>query len=74
MLIKKGQALITFVKEEDNVRAADQIKDVILKGHPLRLIPYVQGDLDKKNVMEVEPVIADRPRDEMKVAPMPRAS
>ncbi len=74
MLIKKGQALITFVKEEDNVRAADQIKDVILKGHPLRLIPYVQGDLDKKNVMEVEPVIADRPRDEMKVAPMPQVS
>ncbi len=41
MLIKKGQALITFVKEEDNARAANEIKDVILKGHPLRLFPYI---------------------------------
>ena len=41
MLIKKGQALITFVKEEDNARAPFEIKDVILKGHPLRLFPYI---------------------------------
>lgn len=48
MLIKKGQALITFVKEEDNARATNELKDVILKGHPLRLFPYIEGELDKK--------------------------
>ncbi len=61
MLIKKGQALITFIRQEDNARASNELKDLIVKGHPLRIFPYVEGDLEKKTPMEVEPAV-EQPR------------
>lgn len=45
ILVKKGQALITFERAEDNAIALDRWKCTILLGQPLRLFEYKDGDL-----------------------------
>ncbi len=47
MLVKKGQALITFEQPEINEAALHGPQKVfIVRGHPLRLFPYADGDLE----------------------------
>jgi len=46
MLIKRGQALIHFVRSDLAKVALDKYQHFLLKGMPLELYPY-DGDIDK---------------------------
>jgi hypothetical protein len=47
MLVKKGHALVTFEQAESNEAALNGSQKIfIVRGQPLRLFPYADGDLD----------------------------
>ena len=47
MLIKKGQAIIHFNKADLSVIALEKYHSFLLKGMPLELYPYKDGDIDR---------------------------
>jgi hypothetical protein len=71
MLLKKGQALITFQKMEHNGVALQKCRCTILQGHPLRLFEYKDGDLNAKpEAMNIEPAEEIVPIQTQAAAPM----
>ena len=47
MLVKKGQAIIHFTKIDSAAFALEKYHSSLLKGMPLELYPYKDGDIDK---------------------------
>lgn len=47
MLIKKGQAIINFTRADLAATALEKYQNCMLRGLPLEMYPYKDGDIDR---------------------------
>jgi hypothetical protein len=64
MLVKRGQALVTFHSSDHNDLALKETRAHIVQGQPLRMFKYVDGDLDPRPVGEIPAALSSEMKPE----------